>query len=84
MWPLQNTVGGLASFWVYRQTNDPVWAERGRESKLAMKKWAETASQHNFQHKLYLLEADEAFCGGDFMDAKVFYGHAVTAARRHR
>jgi len=49
-----------------------------------MKKWVETASQHNFQHKLYLLEAEEAFCSGDFINAKLFYEHAVAAARKHR
>lgn len=76
--------GGLVSFWVYRQTKDPVWAERGRQNKATMKKWVETASEHNFQQKLYLLEAEEAFCSGDSINAKLFYEHAVTAARKHR
>ena len=76
-------VGGLASFWIYRQTNDPVWAERGRESKLAMNRWAETASQHNFQHKAYLLEAEEAFCNHNHELAKSLYEKAVSTARKH-
>ena len=76
-------VGGLASFWIYRQTNDPVWAERGRECKATMKNWAETASQHNFQHKAYLLEAEEAFCNHNHELAKSLYEKAVSTARKH-
>ena len=76
-------VGGLASFWIYRQTNDTKWAERGRESKLAMNRWAETASQHNFQHKAYLLEAEEAFCNHNHELAKSLYEQAVSTARKH-
>ena len=76
-------VGGLASFWIYRQTNDTKWAERGRESKLAMNRWAETASQHNFQHKAYLLEAEEAFCYNNHELAKSLYEQAVSTARKH-
>jgi len=75
---------GLVSFWIYRQTLDPVWAQRGQKAKLAIQKWAESASEHNFQHKLYVLQAEEAFCNNDFVSAKSFYEKAVAAAKKHR
>lgn len=75
---------GLVSFWIYRQTLDPVWSQRGQKAKLAIQKWAESASEHNFQHKLYVLQAEEAFCNNDFVSAKSFYEKAVAAAKKHR
>ena len=75
--------GGLVAFWVYRQTNDPTWAERGHNAKVAMEKWAES-SQHNFQHKVYLLEAEEAFCNNDTESAQSLYEKAVSTAREHQ
>merc|ERR1712216_116925 len=43
-----------------------------------------SASEHNFQHKLYVLQAEEAFCNNDFVSAKSFYEQAVAAAKKHR
>ena len=75
--------GGLTAFWVYRETKDPGWAARGGKAKNAMKKWAES-SQHNFQHKAYLLEAEEAYCNNDVASATSFYEKAVSMAKQHR
>ena len=73
------------SFWVARNSRDDEnqWYERGNESKLALRKWAETC-QWNFEHKWYLLEAEEAFCNGRFDDAKLYYEKAVTSAKDHK
>jgi predicted ATPase len=75
--------GGLVSFWIYRQSNDPIWASRGREELAQMKKWAES-SQHNFQHKVCLLEAEEAFSNHDYQGAQILYEKAVSTARESR
>jgi len=75
---------GLISFWIYRKTSDPLWMERGRQAKLAMKKWAEAASEHNFLHKVYLMEAEEAFSSDDAELAKSMYEKAVATAKKHR
>jgi hypothetical protein len=48
-----------------------------------MKKYAET-SHHNFQHKLYLLEAEEAFCNNHNESAESLYEKSVSTARDHR
>ncbi len=48
-----------------------------------MKKWA-ASSQHNFQHRMYLLEAEEAFCDNDPVSAQLLYEKAVSTAREHR
>ena len=74
---------GLVSFWVYRQSNDPIWAERARKAKFMMKKWAD-CNEWNFQNKLLLLEAEEAFCYNDIDSAKSLYEKALSSAREHR
>ncbi|KAL7528135.1 hypothetical protein ACHAXR_007195, partial [Thalassiosira sp. AJA248-18] len=76
-------VGGLVSFWIFRQSNDPKWAERGCKAIFAMKKWAES-SQHNFQQNAYLLEAEQAFCNNDIESAEALYEKAISASRGHR
>ncbi|KAL7541084.1 hypothetical protein ACHAXR_010617 [Thalassiosira sp. AJA248-18] len=76
-------VSGLVSFWIYRQSNDPKWAERGCKAVFAMKKWAES-SEHNFQQNAYLLEAEQAFSNNDIENAEALYEKAISASRRHR
>jgi len=49
----------------------------------AMKKLAES-SQHNFQHKMHLLEAEEVFCINDIERAQLLCEMAVSTAREHR
>jgi len=51
--------------------------------QLAMLSWAES-SQHNFQHRAHLLEAEEAFSHDDVESAKSFYEKAVSSASEHR
>jgi len=75
---------GLISFWVARKLNDgQQWHERGKRSKLALKKWAES-SQWTFQNKWYLLEAEESYCNNDFNAAKTYYENAIAAAKSHK
>lgn len=73
----------LVAFWVFRKTNEQLWADRGQKGKLAMQQWAESC-QHNFQHKAYLLEAEEKFCNKDFDDAKLLYANAISSAKVSR
>jgi hypothetical protein len=68
---------------LYRETKNPIWAERGQAAKFATKKWAES-SRHNFQHRVYLLEAEEAFCNNDNEHAQLLYENAISAARKHQ
>ena len=75
---------GLASYWVARSSSDrKQWYEIGNKSKSALRKWAETC-RWNFEHKWYLLEAEEAFCDGKYDDAKAYYEKAVTSAKDHK
>jgi len=75
--------GGLVACWVYRQSKDPKWADRAREAKIVMKNWAD-CNEHNFQSKLCLMEAEEAFCENDIDKAENFYEMAISSARKHR
>ncbi|KAL7498737.1 hypothetical protein ACHAWT_006712, partial [Skeletonema menzelii] len=75
---------GLISFWLARKSGEgQQWHERGRRSKLALKKWAES-SQWTFENKWYLLEAEEAYCNKDFDAAKLFYEKAISSAKQHK
>lgn len=74
---------GLVSFWVYRQSNDPIWASRGNKARLVMKKFAES-SEWNFQQKALLLDAEEAACQNNIDSAKLLYEKAISTAREHR
>jgi len=75
--------GGLVSSWVYRQSKDPKWADRARKARFLMKKWAD-CNEWNFQNKLYLMEAEEAFCNKANDSAESLYKKALSSAREHR
>jgi len=73
---------GLVSSWVFRKSKDAKWADRARKAKFLMKKWADC--KWNFQNKLYLMEAEEAFCYNDIANAEYLYEKALSSAREHR
>ena len=78
---------GLISFWLARKSrwssDGQQWYERGKRSKLALKKWTES-SQWTFESKWYLLEAEESYCKNDFEAAKSYYEKAVSSAKDHK
>ncbi|KAK1744368.1 hypothetical protein QTG54_004901 [Skeletonema marinoi] len=74
---------GLISFWVARKSKEQRWYQRGNQSKLALRRWAET-SQWTFENKWYLLEAEESFCSNDVEAAKTYYKKAITSAKLHK
>ena len=77
---------GLISFWLARKSREgqqQQWLERGKRSKLALKKWAES-SQWTFENKWYLLEAEESYCNNDFDTAKMCYEKAISSAKDHK
>jgi tetratricopeptide (TPR) repeat protein len=75
---------GLISFWLARKSREKQqWHESGSNSKLTLKKWAES-SLWTFENKWYLLEAEESYCNNDFEAAKTYYEKAVLSARNHK
>ncbi len=63
---------GLISFWLARESRDGQhWHERGKRSKLALKKWAES-SQWSYENNWYLLEAEESACTAILMGLNCF------------
>ena len=75
---------GLISFWLARKSRDGnQWIERGKLSKLALKKWAESSSW-TFENKWYLLEAEESFCNNNYDAAKTYYDKAISSAKDHK
>ena len=74
--------GALVAFWIHRETGEPVWEERARKRKFTV----ETLGGHsewNFEHKLYILDAEEASCD-DPGTAELLYEKAIASARKHR
>ncbi|KAL3794413.1 hypothetical protein HJC23_012950 [Cyclotella cryptica] len=77
-------IAGLASFHIYREKRELLWAERGRRCKLDLKLWAEQGSLWNFQHLFLLLDAEEHYsCNDDFENAKASYNGAIGLAKSH-
>lgn len=71
---------GLASYWISRESEEPHWAETGSDmAKGAMGGWTKT-SRWNFEHKLFLLEAEEHFCNRNYEQAKNYYEKAIDSA----
>lgn len=76
--------GGLASWRIYRETHNPLWAQRGAEFKERMRRWKDQGSSWNFENKSFLLEAEELYSNGNVEEAKVLYEHAILSAREHK
>jgi tetratricopeptide (TPR) repeat protein len=77
-------ISGLASYRLYRETEDIVWYERGKKRLDEFKLWVDRGAAWNFSHKLNLLEAEDSFCLGDFDSAKQSYKNAITASGAHK
>eukprot|EP00804_Cyclotella_cryptica_P007107 CCRYP_014514-RA/>CCRYP_014514-RA protein AED:0.02 eAED:0.01 QI:0/1/0.8/1/1/1/5/397/1398 len=77
-------IGGLASFRIYRETNDLMWAQRGNQFKERMKTWNDQGSLWNFENKSFLLDAEYSYSNGDLELARVAYEKAISSARRHK
>jgi tetratricopeptide (TPR) repeat protein len=77
-------IAGLASYQLYRETEDFFWYERGKKRLDDIKLWADRGAAWNFSHKLNLLEAEDSFSLGDFDSAKQSYQNAITASKAHK
>ena len=76
-------IGGLASFRIYRETRDPLWAQRGEQFQHKIKTWKDEGSLWNFENKSFLLDAESAYCDGNLELARVLYESAISSARQH-
>ena len=81
---VQVFVAGLAAFRIYRETNDSIWLDRGRQHKETIKLWATEGCEWNFKQKLLLLEAEESYSIGNFSSAKQSYKKAISTAKAHK
>ncbi len=80
---VQSFLVSLASYRVYRETGDPLWAERGKEYQERIVGWKEQGSLWNFEHKSFLLDAEESYSNGDLETARVSYDRAISSAQQH-
>lgn len=76
--------GGLVSFRIYRETRDSTWLERGKQCQSTIQLWAEQGSLWNFEHKSFLMKAEEHYCNNDFSCAQTAYCNALVLARAHK
>eukprot|EP00804_Cyclotella_cryptica_P022585 CCRYP_009474-RA/>CCRYP_009474-RA protein AED:0.24 eAED:0.24 QI:567/1/1/1/0.66/0.75/4/82/613 len=77
-------IGGLISFRIYRQTHDHVWSHRGERFKQRIKTWKEQGSLWNFEHKSFLLDAEQSYSDGNLDLARVSYENAILSAQQHK
>jgi tetratricopeptide (TPR) repeat protein len=77
-------IAGLASYQLYRETEDFFWYERGKKRLDEIKLLADRGAAWNFSHKLNLLEAEDSFSLGDFDAAKQSYQDAIAASEAHK
>ncbi|KAL7474479.1 hypothetical protein ACHAW6_003989 [Cyclotella cf. meneghiniana] len=75
---------GLASFRIFRETHDPLWAQRGEQFTQRVKTWKEQGSLWNFESKSFLLEAEQCNSNGNFDLAQVLYENAISSAQQHK
>ncbi|KAL7447665.1 hypothetical protein ACHAXS_000048 [Conticribra weissflogii] len=80
---IRTLISGLASFWIYRRTNDYQWFEKGNEMKAKMELWTQS-STWNFVHLHHLLEAEEFFSNNQQEKAKVSYDEAIKFSKKHK
>jgi hypothetical protein len=71
---------GLVSFRMYRETKDTLWLDRGKYFKERIQARKEEGSVWNFEHKFFLVAAEEAYSHGEVENAKILYDKAATSA----
>jgi hypothetical protein len=76
--------GGLAAFRIFRETHDASWLEKGVQCRESVQLWKEQGSRWNWEHRYWLLVAEENFCYMNFADAEAAYNNAIKSARSHR
>ncbi len=74
---------GLVAFWITRVSKEQNLKHAGVKAKEALQGWT-NCSKWNFEHKLFLLDAEENFCDGNFDQAKKMYEKAIKSAKEHR
>ena len=74
---------GLTLFWLCRVSKVQDWKHAGIQAKEAMLGWTKS-SKWNFEHKYFLMEAEEMFCDKNYEQAKILYDKAINSAKEHR
>jgi ATP-dependent RNA helicase DDX31/DBP7 len=77
-------IGGLASFRIYCETRDPLWAERAEHFRQRIKTWKDQGCLWNFENKNFLLDAENYYSNGNMELAQVSYDNAISSARQHK
>jgi tetratricopeptide (TPR) repeat protein len=80
----QTFILGLVSFRVYRETRDKLWMDQATECRERVQLWQEQGCAFNFEHLLYMLEAEEYYCLGDLEKAHTSYDTSITSACSHK
>lgn len=76
-------IGGLASFRIFRETRDSLWAQRGAQFKKRIATWKDQGCLWNFENKCFLLDAEDFYSNGNVELAQVSYDSAISSARQH-
>ena len=74
---------GLVFYRIFRETHEPVWAEKAKEYQVKIKLWSEQGSARTFEHIHYLMQAEEAYSYQDEEKARELYDRAILSAKRN-
>jgi tetratricopeptide (TPR) repeat protein len=76
--------GGLSSFQLYRDTEDTMWLDSGRQCLAEMKRFSDQGLSLNFHQKVLLMEAEEYYCNDNNVCAQLCCDKAIAATKMHR
>ena len=74
---------GLVFYRIFRETHEPIWAEKAKEYQAKVKLWSEQGSVRTFEHRHCLLQAEEAYSYQDAEKARELYNRAIRLAKRN-
>ncbi|KAL7552818.1 hypothetical protein ACHAWF_016069 [Thalassiosira exigua] len=75
---------GLIAFYLFRESGDQFWMDRGMTSQRKYERWTRDGCQWNFENKYLLLTAELHSCIGEIGQATEMYQRAIASARDHR
>ena len=80
-------IASLASYRLFRETGESLWAARAKEIHLMIRNWSKNGSAWNFEHKCDLLDAEEQYSystGDNHREIQISYTNAIKNATRSK
>ena len=76
----QAFVIGLVYYRIFRETDEPIWAEKAKEYQTKVTLWSEQGLPRTFEHRQHLMQAEEAYSNQNLDKAQEMYDSAIGLA----